>query len=307
MVVVGGASSSDSLVIQTELGDYSVDGFDSTTFSPYRLKTRASGGYLGAATSVDGDLVQFYADRRLLTFPSGVDLGMAIQDRLSSVRASLLSKVRLYWFAAESRNYLILSVPSNPSTSTANDYTYVFDLDRGGAVYEWNLGFSAFATVHNSSTGALELLAGTPAGAVYRLFSGNNQDAASNFTPTIKTGLIRFPEQASDISYVKIFVNDAQVTSTPTTAWTGRVFLNEQTNTGATDGTVRAITFRVGTYRERQSAQGLELVATFPPVGTRVRAKVFQLEITFPTANADLYIEKIIVGFKNAQATEAQT
>lgn len=292
LLVVGGQSSADSLVVQTQRGDYSIDGFNSITFSPYRLQTRKSGSYLGAGADVDGQLVEYYADNRLMVMRQ--DIAQRIQDRLNLVNPLYIAKVRLHWFAANSRNYLLLSVPSTLS-STVNDYTYVFDLDLGGGpIYEWNFGISAFATVHDATTGALQLMIGDPAGAAYRLFSGVHQDAGANFAPTLLTGLMRGDELREDIKYIKIFVNDTQVTSGLLTGWTGVLYINEQTNSGATNGEAMALTFRQMDYRF-QSAQGRELIATFT-TSLRTSSKVFQIAITFPNVNADLWIEKIIVG-----------
>jgi len=292
--VVGGSSVSETIVIQTARGDYSIDGFDPLTFRVFRLKTRYSGGFLYSAASVDGTLVEFYRDKRLMVFPGGDDVGIAIQDKLNTVRDSLLSKVRLHWFAAKNRNLLLLSVPST-GASTANDYTYVFDLDKGGVASEWNAGFSAFATVHDATTGELQLWGGDSTGAIYRLLGGSNQDAGANFVPVVKTSILRpLAEEAwGDLSYIELYVHDA------TNPWTGRIFIHEQTSTGATDGTVSAFTFRVAPYKS-QSAQGKKLVWT-PSHTLRTRTDALQSEITFPNENAANWIEKLVFGFKVAE------
>lgn len=294
LLVVGASSTSEALIVQTSKGDYSIDGFNSLNFHLFPLKTRKSGGYQYSACDFDGDLVQFYRDKRLLAFPGRIDIGKDIQDKLNNVRDSIISKVRTFWFAAENVNYLLLSVPSS-GASTANDYTYVFNLDKGGVAYEWNAGFSAFATVHDATTGEVQLWAGDSAGAVYRLFGGSNQDAGSNFQPILKTNIIRPLESEAwgRLAYVHLFVNDASGT------WTGRMYIHEQTNTGATDGTVQALTFRVAPNKS-QSAQGKKLVATFSH-SKRTRSEAFQLEVTYPNQNAALWIEKIVVGFKVAE------
>lgn len=293
LFLVGGASSADSLIIQTSHGDYSVDGFNSTTFAIYRLPTRDSGSYFGAGTSVGSDLVEFYADKRLMAGQS--DLARVVQDRLTLVRDSLISKVRLYWFSARNYNLLILSLPSGPA-STANDYTYVFDLDRpdprgGFAVYEWNVGISAMATVHNSTTKALELFVGNSAGAIFRMFSTTYQDAGANYVPSLKTSLLRFPERVGRIKFVNLYLDDAGAALT----WTGRLFINEQTNSGATDGTSTALSFRVPDYRT-QSAQGRKHTVDFTE-SQRTEAEVFQIEITGPTTSGSFAIEKIVIGY----------
>lgn len=296
LVVTGGSASNDILVVQTAHGDFAVntEAGDPVLFYVFRLRTRYSGGFLYSATSVDGDLVEFYRDKRLMTFPNAVDIGIAIQDRLNSVRDSLLSRVRLAWFAAQNRNLLLLSVPST-GASTANDFTYVFDLDKGGLAAEWNCGFSAFASTHDISTGELQLVAGDSSGAVYHLLNGGNQDAGSNFAPTLRTAIMRPLETESwaSIVYVHLYVNDASGT------WTGRILIHEQTNTGATDGTVINLTFRAAPYKS-QSAQGRLLVATFTHT-LRTKSEAIQLEVTFPSQNAALWIEQIVIGFKAAE------
>jgi hypothetical protein len=294
LFLVGGASSADSLIIQTSHGDFSVDGFSSTTFALYRLPTRDSGSYFGAGTSVGRSLVEFYADKRLMAGPDN-DLARVVQDRLTLVRDSLISKVRLHWFSARNYNLLILSIPSGPA-STANDYTYVFDLDRpddrgGYAVYEWGFGISAMATVHNSATKALELFIGNSAGAIFRLFSSTYQDAGANYVPVLKTSLLRFPEGKWKIKFINIYLDDTGAALT----WTGRLFINEQTNPAATDGTSTALAFRVPDYRT-QSAQGRKHTVDFTK-STRTEAEVFQIEITGPTSAAVYAIEKIVIGY----------
>jgi hypothetical protein len=294
MLVVGGSSVSETIIIQTARGDYSIDGFDPLTFRVFRLKTRYSGGFLYSAASVDGTLVEFYRDKRLMVFPGGDDIGLAIQDKLSTIRDSLLNKVRLHWFAAKNRNLLLLSVPSTGS-STANDYTYVFDLDKGGVASEWNAGFSAFATVHDVTTGELQLWAGDSTGAAYHLLGGGSQDAGANFQPVVKTSILRpgAEEMWSELAYVELYVHDA------TNPWTGRVYIHEQTNSGATDGTASSFTFRAAPYKG-QSAQGKKLVWT-PTHTLRMRTEALQAEVTFPNENAPNWIEKMVLGFKAAE------
>lgn len=288
---VGGQSATDSLVVQTSRGDFSLDGYSNVTFNPYKLQTRRSGSYLGAAADVDGQLVEFYADNRLMVMRQ--DVARRIQDRLSLVKPSLISKVRLHWFAANNTNYLLLSVPKG-SSSTANDYTYVFDLDlEGGPIYEWNFGVSAFATVHDPTTLQLQLFAGDASGAAYRLLSGNNQDAGANFTPTLMTSILRGEEDKMAFKYVKIWVNDPRVTSGDNTAWTGTLFINEQSDPNVTNGEATPLTFRQMDYRH-QSAQGRELIADLA-MSERFKSKAFQIAITFPTFNGPLWIEGIVI------------
>jgi len=294
MLVVGGSSVSETIIIQTARGDYSIDGFDPLTFRVFRLKTRYSGGFLYSATSVDGTLVEFYRDKRLMVYPGGDDLGIAIQDKLNNVRDSLLSKVRLHWFAASEWNAIFLSVPSTP-TSTANDYTYVFTLDGDLNVAEWNAGFSCFATVHDAATGELQLWAGDSTGAAYRLLGGANQDAGANFQPVVKTSILRplAAESWVELSYVELYVNDTSGT------WAGRIFIHEQANASATDGTATSFNFRGAPYKS-QSAQGKKL-EWVPTHSLRMRSEAVQLEVTFPSQNAALWIEQIVLGFKGAE------
>lgn len=288
---VGGQSATDSLVVQTSRGDFSLDGYSNVTFNPYKLQTRRSGSYLGAAADVDGQLVEFYADNRLMVMRQ--DVARRIQDRLSLVKPSLISKVRLHWFAANNTNYLLLSIPKG-SSSTANDYTYVFDLDlEGGPIYEWNFGVSAFATVHDPTTLQLQLFAGDSTGAAYRLFSGNHQDAGGDFAPTLTTSILRGEESRQAFKYVKIWVNDARVTSGENTGWTGTLFINEQSDPNAANAEATPLVFRQMDYRH-QSAQGKELIADLA-MSERAKSKAFQIAITFPSANVPLWIEGIVI------------
>lgn len=291
MLVVGGTSVSAVIVIQTAKADMSVDGFDPLTFRVFPLKSRKSGGFLYSAIDYEGDLIEFYRDKRLMTYPGRDDLGRPIQNKLKTIRKSLLSKVRLHWFSDEDRNFLLLSVPSTGS-STANDYTYVWDLDNGGLISEWNAGFSCFATVHDATTDELQLWAGDSTGAIYRLLGGSNQDAGANFVPVVKTSILRPLEEEAwtSVGYVELYVNDASGT------WSGRIFIHEQASTGATDGTVTGFNFRVAPYKS-QSAQGKKLVADWSHT-VRTKSEALQLEVTFPTQNAALWIEKIVIGFK---------
>jgi hypothetical protein len=288
---VGGSSSTDSLVVQTSRGDFSLDGYSNITFNPYKLQTRKSGSYLGAAADVDGQLVEFYADNRLMVMRQ--DVAQRIQDRLSLVKPSLISKVRLHWFAANNTNYLLLSIPKG-SSSTANDYTYIFDLDlQGGPIYEWNFGCSAFATVHDPTTLQLQLFMGDSTGAAYRLFGGSHQDAGANFAPTLLTSILRGEENRQELKYVKIWVNDPQVTSGDNTAWTGTLFINEQTDPNAANAEATPLLFRKMDYRY-QSAQGRELIADLA-MSERAKSKAFQIAITFPNVDAPLWIEGIVI------------
>lgn len=294
LFLVGGASSADSLIIQTSHGDYSVDGFNSTTFALYRLPTRDSGSYLGAGTSVGADLVEFYADKRLMAGSN--DLARVIQDRLTLVTDGLVHKARLHWFSARNYNLLILSVPTGTTLMNENDYTYVFDLDRpdprgGFAVYEWNFGISAMATVHNSSSQALELFIGDAAGAIYRLFSAAYQDAGVSYAPVLRTSLLRFPERVGRIKFINMYLDALGAALT----WTGKLYINEQTNPSATDGTATSLTFRVPDYRT-QSAQGKKHTVDFTE-SQRTEAEVYQIEITCPTTAAFFAIEKIVIGY----------
>jgi len=295
IVIVGKPQSTAAvLIVQTAYGDQKLDTSAGNpilfTVDPYG--TNENGGFLGSAVSYRSTLVEFYRDKRLVTYPGDEDVGVAIQDKLSTVRDALLSKVRLHWFSAKTRNFLLLSVPST-GASTVNDYTYAFDLDKGGLASEWNAGFSAFATVHDPTTGEIQLWAGDAAGAVYRLFGGGFQDAGANFQPVIKTAIIRPLESEAwgDVAFLELYVNTASSGS-----WTGRLFIHEQTNAGATDGTVTAITYRAAPAKS-QSAQGRKLVATFSH-SIRTWSEAFQIETTFPSANAALWIEKMVIGFK---------
>jgi hypothetical protein len=297
LLVIGGTSVNESLIVQTAKGDRAVQGVDPLTIQVFKLSTRGTGSFLYSAADVAGDLVVFYRDKRLVRASDSADLGLAIQDKLSAVRDLYMNKVRLCWFSAKNRNFLLLSVPSS-GASTANDYTYVWDLDKGGLVYEWNAGFSAFATVHDATTGEVQLWAGDSTGAAYHLLSGNNQDAGANFQPVLRTSIIRPIEYDSwsSLVSVEVYVNDASGT------WTGRLYIHEQASTGATDGTVSAFTLKPATWRG-QASQGKKLIWE-PSHSIRTESEALQLELTFPSQNAVLWVEKIVLRFR---VTEERT
>jgi hypothetical protein len=295
LVAIGATGGSDNLIIQTAFGNSSVDGFDHRDMFAYPLPTPENASLPYSAIGTHGSLISFYNDKNLIEWPGNTDLGEPIQDKLDLVKDSLLSSVRLHRFRWQSRDFLTLSVPKN-SSSTTTDATYVLDVKRGGW-YDWNGGFTAFATAHDSSTGALQLWASNSSGNSYRLLqAGQWQDAGSNFAPTLTSHVIRpFEEFKAVLKQVIIYVNDAQlVASGPTTLWTGEWLINEQ---AAAAG--QAFTFNVERH-QKQTAQGRKLTWT-PPITTRVEAAAHQFSITWPTANAELYIEKIVLIFEQGE------
>lgn len=178
--------------------------------------------------------------------------------------------------------------------STNPDRTYVFDVDQG-KWYDWSVGFTAFATAHDSTSSALRLWASNAAGESFQLLvDGVWQDKAANFIPSFVTSHVRpFGLDASDeLKALNAFVNDATAT------WGGELRLNEAVAAGGT-----AFTLGVTRHAE-QSAQGREM-DWVPELSSRVRASVFQLSFTFPTANADLVLEKLAILFASRQEMRA--
>ena len=281
------------------------------TFYDYALPNRKTGCAQYNAIAIDGELIALYGDQRLIAYPEGADLGTPIQDKLNTINGSLVRTARLHWFTYQSRDFILLSVPKT-SGSSDNDYTYIFNRDAGrygegeqgfaslsfAALrssgrrwHEWNVGFTAFGTVHNSTTGALELWAGDSAGNVWQLLGASFQDGGDNFAPTFTTSLIRpfGSEVKSRLQYLSLFVSDGSQIPT------GKVFIEEQSNAGATDGSVIPMNFRVAEY-DKQSAQGRELIWT-PDETDRVTATCFQLQLTFPSIAGDYYFDRLVAVF----------
>ena len=289
LISLGSAAGRDALLIQTTRGDYSVRGFDNSDLTVYLLPTRESGGFQYGAVGVAGEMVQFYRDKRLLVNgqdDADSDLGREIQDKLDSVKDSIITKARLFRFAAKNMNYLMLSVPKN-SSSTANDYTYIFDLDRR-ALYEWNFGITAAATIHDN--GALKLWIGDAAGAVYELLpAAIYTDSGANYQPTFKTCVIKpFGDDAAAIwRYCKVYVSNAAL------AYSLTYYVNEE-SAGTTVSLVAA-------DHRLQSANGKEFI--FTPSG-HVSAQTFQFEMTFAADAGDVQIESTVFGFDPDQAQD---
>lgn len=296
LVTIGGTGGSDALIIQTNSGLWSLDGNDVRTFYPYGLPGKKEGSAQGNAAVAGTSLVTWFTDKQLIDYGSDEDLGIPIQDKLDTIADSLVRTVRVFRFTHKSRDYLFVSVPKTGG-STDNDYTYVLNR-KLGVWYEWNLGFTAFARVHNSSTGAVELWAGDSTGNVYQLLGSAVQDSAGNFAPTFTTSLIRpfGPEVEARLLFVKAWVSDG--TNLPSM----KLFINENTNTGATDGTVTTATLLVAT-QEFQSAQG-RLIMWTPSTTVRNVSDVFQFLLTMPSLNADYYFDRITYVFQAEQAPD---
>jgi hypothetical protein len=278
LIAVGGEGNTDALIVQTARGDFSLDGNDNRTYNLYPLQTRSTGGAQGRAAIAQGKLVQLYGDKRLWDFGLGADLGLPIQDKLDAMNALYLERARAWWFSYQSKNYLIVTGPKT-GASTDNDYSYVFDYDKG-EWYEWSLGVTALATVHNAATGALELWAGDSTGNVYRLLNEAEwQDAGADFAPTLTTQIHRPAgiDGRARLTYLRLIVNDAAET------WTGKIALDEKAVASGD-----SFTFTASDHRF-QSSQGRELRWTPPPTN-RHTANAFQYQITFPSANKALYI-----------------
>jgi hypothetical protein len=293
---VGAQTGDESLIMQTANGDFTVEGFDRESFNIFPMGTSEFAGWQGSGVRIGGTLAELYNDKHVFAFPGGTDLGEVIQNKLDLISDSALTRARLHYFASKSRRFLFVSVPSAPG-STDNDRTYVLNL-QNGHWYDWGIAATAFATMHNDATGALELWVGDSSGAVYRWLTGVFDDAGTGFQPKLATSQIRFyGETAQDAAWIKLYVNDASGT------WTVRLFNNEQTNPAATNGTVVTGTFQAAKHDE-QSAQGRELVCSFPN-GKMTKAHVQRFEIDFPSDTTERWIDKIVIGFNRAQQVGA--
>jgi hypothetical protein len=287
LVVLGAKGGSDSLVVQTANGDWAVEGFDQRDIYVYPLGTRETGSYAYAAVGGRRALTAFYADKQLLVFPDAEDIGDEIQDKLSAVRDALLPFARLHRFTSQTYDLLLLSVAKDAGSS-ANDVTYVRDLKLGGW-YEWNKGFSAFATAHDSSTGALQLWGSDSSGNSFQLLQAATwQDAGGNFAPTFTTAVIQpFDEYFAEIEEIIAYVNDASG------SWLGEVRIHEQPAGGGAAFTL------IAARHSEQTAQGKRLTWK-PSDSVRRRSTTFQFSFTMPNDNAERYFEKIILRFRQA-------
>lgn len=288
LVVLGG-DLRNTLIVQSSDGDYTIQGHNNLTFTdPYLLPTRRSGGWFGGAIDYQGALIQLYRDKRLFrkaisTYTSssfesfGEDLGEPVQDKLNTTNTSYVTSSRLARFAWEDTNVLLVATPQGGSTVC--NYTLAWDFDHQ-RVQEWQFGFSAAATVHNPTTGALELWVGDSTGSVYAVAqSGIFTDGGSNYTPAFTTASLAI-EERSRLAHVVLYVGP---TGAENQTWTLTVYADEDT-VGI------AYTFEKE-HTAWQSAQGRELVVDF---GLPVIFSTLKLKVTFPTTAGDLYVEKML-------------
>jgi hypothetical protein len=286
MVEVGtGSEDTDALIVHTSSGDRAIVGYDPLSFRLVRIQTRKSEGFQGGSTVVGGNLVELHRDKRLMDYGASKDLGRQIQDKLLACSASAFTKSRVTWFSYGDRDLLFVSVPKT-SGSASNDGTFIYDYDLE-QLCEWSIGFSAFATVHNTGTGEIELWAGTSAGQVFRLMDPTVfTDAGANFQPQFKTATWRpFGENGrGELQWIQIFTPEGG-------AFVGNVYLDEEPN--LSDPDARGATFAVTLNETRtQSAKGKK--RTWKPPKP-VMFNALNLELIFPSTAAAIQIEKIIV------------
>ena len=286
VVTMGADSPQNALVIVANDGNYTVDGYDNRSFTdPYRLPMRTTGGFFRGTLVFDGRLVQMYRDKRLLDTQAG-DLGAPIQDKLNRILPGYITQTRFANFAYENSSLMLVSYTHS---GTTNNYSLVYDWDNG-RINEWNFGITAAATVHNAS-GALELWVGDATGAIYSLLvPATWQDAGANFAPHFKTSHIDFDRRVM-LCHARLYVGPTGAEAL--TTWKIKVFKNEDTV-----GTEYTFTPSPDLF---QSAQGREMIVNFPEP---IFAEVFQAEITFPSADQDLYVERFELDFTEAQDME---
>jgi len=283
---VGQSGSRSGLVIQAGDGDYTIEGYDNFTFTPpFRIATHGSGGFLGGAIDVRGEMVQLYRDKQL--HHAGVNIGAPVQNKLKLINDSAIGAARLHWFAYEEDDALLVSYPRTPSVT--NDWTLVFDY-ASERISEWSFGVNAMATTHTLG-GVAELAVGRGSD-VFRLLKSVWADDASpapiTYAPRLRAAPVRFPTRKI-LRRVEIFVGP--VASNPATLpWTITLRTDEEVA-----GTNHAFAALPG---ERQSAAGLAMVVEPLPA---VVFKAIDWEITFPSTMTELYIERVIVVYDDAQ------
>jgi hypothetical protein len=307
MVELGTGSDNDQLVVHTSSGDRVVVGWEPTQFRLRRIETRHTEGFQGGSVEVGGSLVELHRDKRLMDYGdrrqlqvgnlsgSGNDLSLAIQDKLDACNAATFTKARITWFAYKSKSYLFVSVPKT-GASASNDGTLVYDYDLEN-FYEWSLGFSAFATIHNTATGELELWAGTPAGDVFQLLADVWTDGAglANIVPSIKTAWCRpFGENGrGQVQWIEIYTPEP-------TAFSGKLYLDEEPN--LTDPGVKGTAFTFDlpqTQYQSAKARKWRWKPSRPFIFNSM-----QIELVFPDTDTEIRIEKIVVAVRQLNEPE---
>jgi len=294
LLTVGTNTTDEALIVQTSAGDYIVSGFDQDDFDVTIMPTWRSGSFQYGGIDSGGELLSFYADRQLLAYPSSDNYGFPIQKKLDLIPDVGIQHVRLHRFAAAGSDLLLVSA-RRTSGSTTNDVTYVYDFN-GKSWSEWNVGFTAFATAQNLSTGAPELWASTGAGKTFQLLqAGIWQDEGVDYAPIYTSVILRPFAQfgfSEDLLTMHLFTSNASF------AWTGELLIHEQ---GAGAGIA---TPYVVVPDDAQTAQGRQLHWT-PTDSDRVHASAFQVSVAFPSANSDFWIEKHALLFTAGQTSAA--
>jgi hypothetical protein len=291
LVLVGAQGGDTSLVVQTGRGDFEVVGYDQRTapIGLVKLPTRGGESFQYGAIGTEGLLLSFYRDRRLvdsnLTDYGDADIG----DKMKAVNAALLSGARVHRFTAGDYDLILLSVPKTSGSAT-NDVTYVFDVDRR-KWYEWTVGFTSFVTAVNPTTGETELWASRSDGNSFLLLQPAVwQDAGVNFTPLLKTSVLWPSGEFADTDFVQI----QAFTSDSTQTWAGELLIE-----GQADGGGFSFAMKAARHQHRSMPGKVDWT---PTSSTRTKAQPFQISVTFPTINADAYIEQIAVLFDLATA-----
>jgi hypothetical protein len=291
VISVGNDTLANGVVIPSSNGDWTFEGYDNFTFTPpHRIGTRQSGGFMFGAIDVGGELVQLYADKRIMH--GDTDIGEPVQDKFNSLLAQYLTGTRLIRFSYENSSYLLISATK---TGAVNNYTLVFNYDRG-AFYEWRVGFTAFAAVHNTTTNALELWAGTSTGKVYKLLQDGVfvDDAATQYQPSFRTAPIRFATRKLT-RRVHIFVNGAGgAAAIAALTWQLNYRLDKDVTNSGAGATVRFLSPTTG----RQSEDG-ELVYEFGHQPTTWNVSDYR--VIYPATNGDLYVEKMLIVIDDEQ------
>lgn len=294
MIEVGTGGDGDSLIIHTAFGDRAVVGYDPLSFRARRIETRKTEGFQGGSTVVNGSLVELHRDKRLIDYGQGKDLGREIQDRLLACSAAAFTKSRIAWHSYGDRDLLFVSVPK-AGGSASNDGTFIYDYDLEERA-EWSVGFSSFVTIHNTSSGELELWAGTPAGDVFRLMDPSVfTDAGANIVPQFKSATWRpFGENGrGELQWIQIFTSEGG-------AFVGKIYLDEEPN--LTDPDARGVTLAFTlNSTETQTAKGKK--RTWKPAKP-YNFNALNLEILFPSTAANIQIEKIICAAKQVNEPE---
>lgn len=289
-----GTAPRDTLIVQTGTKDRYVGGSNILNFRDFEFSTdEEGGGFLGGALAVGGVFVELYGDKRLIDYANDEqpDIGRRIQDKLNAIPAAQLAQSRMVRYAYQDRKLLFLSTVTGASAD--NNVTYVYDYDAQ-EWYQWSLGFSAFALVHNA--GVLELWAALASDKkVYKLLqSGVYRDNGADFAPAMRTAIIR-PFGYGKQGYFKWFKS---YVSDPAQAWKLRVYADE-------DQTGQIFDFAAADAVRFQSAAGKEMHVSMP-TSSKKSGEVFQFDTVWPAVNADLWIEKQIAEWTLEQDVESR-